>query len=75
MAIVRLLLGNGAFPASFSAVWTIVMAGKQARVARQLQNPLNTPPELSRIASGRIGARRARIRHEQSVVHKGRVAY
>src|SRR4029077_16046575 len=74
MEIVRLLLGDGAFPARFPTAWTIVVAGKQARVVGQLENPLNAPPDLKRVASGKIGARRSRIWHEHSVVHKGRVA-
>jgi hypothetical protein len=40
------------------------MPGKQTGVVRQLQNPLNALPQLSRITSGKIGARRTRIWHE-----------
>jgi hypothetical protein len=35
------------------AVWTIVMAGKQARVVRQLQNPLNLRQSLSASPPGK----------------------
>src|SRR5262249_50432664 len=44
MQIVRALGGNGAFPSDLPAVWTVVMSRKQARIARQPQDPLNAPP-------------------------------
>src|SRR5215468_11221326 len=49
MQIVRLLGGNSALPTGLAAVWTVVMPREEARVARQLQNPLNAAPELPSI--------------------------
>src|SRR5262249_16655970 len=75
MQIVPPLGGNGALPRGPPAVWTVVVPRKEACVARQLQNPLNGPPELPSIASREIGARRPRIGHEESIVNESRVPH
>src|SRR5262249_12082943 len=73
MQIVRLLGGNSALPTGLAAVWTVVMPREEARVARQLQNPLNAAPELPSITSQEIGSRCSRIAHAEGIVNAGRV--
>jgi len=73
MQIVRPLGSNGALPTGPPTVWTVVVPREEACVARQLQNPLNGPPELPSITSREIGSRRPRIGHEESIVNKSRV--
>src|SRR5262245_39914626 len=73
MKIVRPLGRNGALPRGVAAVWTVVVPGEEACIARQLQNPLNGPPELTSITSREIGSRRPRIGHEEGIVNEGRI--
>src|SRR5262249_33335633 len=75
MQIVRPLGSNSALPSGVAAVWTIVVPRKETCVARQLQNPLNAPPELPSITSREIGPRRPRVGHEQGIVNEGRVPH
>src|SRR5262245_27509840 len=75
MQIVRPLGSNSALPSGVAAVWTVVVPRKEACVARQLQNPLNGPPELPSITSREIGTRRPRIGHEETIVNEGCVPH
>src|SRR5690349_7770889 len=73
MEIVHLLVSDGALPTSHPTVWTIVMPGEKAGLARQLQNALNAAPELPSITSRKIGSRCPQIGHENSIMNEGRV--
>src|SRR6516164_3342365 len=75
MQIVRPLGSNGGLPSGPPAVWTVVVPREEACLARQLQNPLNGPPELPSITSREIGSRCPRIGHEEGIVNEGRVPH
>lgn len=49
------------------------MAQEEPCLRRQGEDLLDRPIELTRVAAGKIAARRAVVRHEQSVADKGRI--
>ena len=75
MHVVRALGCDRGLPAEFAAPGRfVVVAEKQACLAGQQQDAAGGAIQRARIATGKVGARRAIIGHEQRVAHKGGVA-
>ncbi|MNE53497.1 hypothetical protein D3C80_1482290 [compost metagenome] len=75
MRIAAFLFSNSAFPFGRAATGLIVVACEKPRFVGKGENVLNGRPEFSGAAAWKIGARRAGIRHEKSVMHECGVAH
>ncbi len=68
------LLTNRGLPLDVAAIGAVIMAHEQAHLGRQRQHALDRVVEHARIPTREISTRRAAIRHEQSISHKGGIA-
>ena len=73
MGVLPFLLAHGALPSGRTAAGLIVMPGKEPRLIRQSENPLEAAPQRTRIATRKIGARGPAIGHEQRIMNEGRI--
>ena len=67
------LITHCGFPLNIAAIGAVIMAHKETHLIGQSQNFLNAVIERACVPAWEIRPRRAAIRHEQRVAHKGRI--